>query len=194
MTFRSQQPETIVGVRSECLGRAQPDRATFQPAGATWREAGLATANSAPKYFCVCLASAGRIQCMHHWRRPMIEDRPTTKSQRLRKRMEKDAERQATRRRAMREQGRPSTHAVDRAIAEAVAYVALRNLRDGEKMEEVLLSFLDVIKIASRVLAHRDQFDKIKSTEAVALRLASQKSRRWTLGAPQRPKGDALAR
>lgn len=123
----------------------------------------------------------------------MTEDRPTTKSHRLRRRMEKDAERQAMRRMVMREQGRPTTHAVDRAIAEAVAYVALRNRRDGEKMEGVLLSFLDIIKIAGRILAHRDQFDKTKSMEAVALRLASQKSRRWTLGAPQRPKGEALA-
>ena len=75
----------------------------------------------------------------------MTEDRPTTRSQRLRGRMEKDAERQAIRRKAMREQGRPATHAVDRAIAEAVAYVALRNLRDGEKMDKVLLSFLTLL-------------------------------------------------
>lgn len=114
------------------------------------------------------------------------EVRPTTRSQRLRKRMEKDADRQAVRREAMRQQGSPDTHAVDRAVAEAVAYLAVQNHRDGEKKGNAKLMFRDIVEIASRILSHRGRFDQLASMRAVASRLGNRKSHRWSLPAPER--------
>lgn len=114
------------------------------------------------------------------------EVRPTTRSQRLRKRMEKDADRQAVRREAMRQQGSPDTHAVDRAVAEAVAYLAVQNHRDAEKKGNAKLMFRDIVEIASRILSHRGRFDQLASMRAVASRLGNRKSQRWSLPAPER--------
>ncbi len=118
---------------------------------------------------------------------------PPTKSQRLRVRMKKDADRQAKRRTAMRDEGRPETHAVDRAVAEAVAYLAVQNRRDGEKKGESLLTFRDIVDVASRILSHRGRFDHFASIRAVASRLRRRKEHLWTLPAPQRQKASDSA-
>lgn len=116
----------------------------------------------------------------------------TTKSQRLKKRMERDAERQSTRREKMRAQRRPETHAVDRALAEAVAYVAIQNYPEGAKWANATLPLRDVLEVASRVLAHRGRYDPAHSTQAVVERVKSRKSHLWTLPAPERPKRDDI--
>lgn len=118
---------------------------------------------------------------------------PPTRSQRIRTRMRKDADRQARRRISMRDEGRPETHAVDRAVAEAVAYLAVQNRRDGEKKGESLLKFRDIVDVASRILSHRGRFDNFASIRAVASRLRRRKEHLWTLPAPQRQKASDSA-
>lgn len=117
------------------------------------------------------------------------EAHPPSKSQRIRTRMKKDADRQARRRTTMREEGRPETHAVDRAVAEAVAYLAVQNHRDGEKKGTAILMFRDIVEVASRILSYRGRFDQFASMRAVASRLHNRKSHLWTLPAPGASKG-----
>lgn len=122
----------------------------------------------------------------------MSEVAPTTKSQRLYRRMRKDAERQAQRRAAMAEQRRPETHAVDRALAEAVAYVAIQHQPEGTKRGDIVIPFRDILKVASRILAHRGRFDEKEAVEAVVARTRGRKAHLWTLGAPTRQERDDI--
>lgn len=124
----------------------------------------------------------------------MSDIAPTTKSQRLHRRMKKDAERQAERRAAMAEQRRPETHAVDRALAEAVAYVAIQHHIEGTKRGEIMIPFRDILEAASRILAHRDRFDEKQAVEAVVARTRGRKAHLWTLDAPKRPQRDDICR
>lgn len=116
----------------------------------------------------------------------------TTKLQRLNRRREKDANRQATRREKMRESGRPETHAVDRAISEAVAYVIVQNHSEGDRRANVTLPMRDILLVASRILAHLGRHDPALATLAVFERTKARKSHLWTLPAPERPKRDDI--
>ena len=109
-----------------------------------------------------------------------------TKSQRLTRQMKKDAERQARRRAKMVESGKPETHAVDRALAEALAYVVTGHHQKGTKRGNVQVPFMDVLKVASRILAHRGRFDLEQAMRAVVARTRSH-DRHWTLETPTRP-------
>jgi hypothetical protein len=110
----------------------------------------------------------------------------TTKSQRLKTRMAKDADRQALRRETMRSEGRPETHAVERALAEAIAYVSVQHHVEGSERHEVMIPLREVLATASEILAQRH--DHVLSIEAVAARTQPRKPHLWTLAEPKRPK------
>lgn len=114
----------------------------------------------------------------------------TTKSRRLKQRMEKDADRQAVRRETMRSERRPETHAVDRALAEAIAYVTVRHHAEGTSRREVMIPLRELLETASQILWER--YDPEHSVRAVATRTRRRKSHLWTLPAPERPKRDDI--
>lgn len=109
-----------------------------------------------------------------------------TKSQRLTRQQKKDAERQQRRRVKMAETGKPETHAVDRAIAEALAYVVVGHHAPGGKRRGVEVPFMEVLVVASRILAHRGRFNLEQSMRAVVARTSAKRGH-WRLGEPRRP-------
>lgn len=114
----------------------------------------------------------------------------TTKSRRLKQRQAKDADRQAVRRETMRSEGRPETHAVDRALAEAIAYVAVRHHLEGSKRREVMIPLRELLETARRILEKR--YDAQHSLRAVVDRTRRRKPHLWTLPVPERPKRDDI--
>jgi hypothetical protein len=110
-----------------------------------------------------------------------------TKSQRLTRQMKKDAERQQRRRASMAEKKKPETHAVDRALSEALAYVVVCSHVEGKAREDVEVSFLAVLKTAARILAARGRYDAAEASKAVFARTRSRKPMHWTLADPKRP-------
>jgi hypothetical protein len=109
-----------------------------------------------------------------------------TKSQRVSRQMKKDAERQQRRREKMAQDRRPDTHAVDRALSEALAYVVVTKHKPGAKRRTIEVPFRDVLVTASQILAHRGRFDMEQSMRAVVARTSSKRSH-WRLGEPRRP-------
>jgi len=110
-----------------------------------------------------------------------------TKSQRLARQMKKDAQRQAKRREKMGAERRPETHAVDRAIVEALAYVAVRHHYEGEARRDIVLPFKEVLEVAGGILTKGDRFALEPALKAIVARTKGRESHLWTLPAPARP-------
>lgn len=110
-----------------------------------------------------------------------------TKSQRLNRQMKKDAERQARRRQRMAIARAPETHAVDRALSEALAYVAVQHHGTDIKRGDVMVPFREVLDVASRILNDRGRYELVPSMKAVVARTRPRKRMGWTLEAPSRP-------
>lgn len=115
------------------------------------------------------------------------EDRPITRPQRIARRQRLDAERQSTRRKTMAVERRPDTHAVDRALAEALAYVAIQNHSPAATKKDIMVPFRDVLEVAGRILACRGRYDAEKAVRAIVDRTKDRKGHLWTLPAPERP-------
>lgn len=99
-------------------------------------------------------------------------------------RLDKDAYRQQTRRDAMKARGKPDTHAVNRAISEAVSYRAVAHAEPGEHWAGVRVRVSDVLQTAANILAQR--YDAEESARAVVERMKPRNGNRWTLKPPPR--------
>lgn len=113
-----------------------------------------------------------------------------TKSQRLTRQMKKDAQRQAKRREKMGTERRPETHAVDRAIVEALAYVVVRHHYEGEARRDIVVPFKEILEVAGSILTKGDRFALEPALKAIVARTKNRDSHLWTLPAPKRPKRD----
>ena len=82
-----------------------------------------------------------------------------TKSTKTAQRQKKDRDRQQTRRDEMVEERRPDTHAVDRAVSEAVAYVMAGYGMAGIPPLEIVVSVVEVSQVAGTILAKRYDYE-----------------------------------
>ena len=103
-------------------------------------------------------------------------------------RLEKDADRQQARRDTMKAKRKPDTHAVDRALSEALAYHAAMHAASGRHWAAVSIRMVDVLQTAGNILAKR--YDYEESARAVVERAKPRAPYRWTLKPP--PEADDI--
>lgn len=113
-----------------------------------------------------------------------------TKSTKTAQRQKKDRDRQQSRRDNMVAERRPETHAVDRAVSEAVAYVMAGHGMAGIPPLEIVVSVAEVSQVARTILAKR--YDYELSGAAVVKRLSPRPKMRWTLPAPTARNADDI--
>ncbi len=78
---------------------------------------------------------------------------------------------------------RPTTHAVDSAITQAVAYTSIELWADGHR-RDVCIPFHRILYIAVLILAHRERYDRDESASAVKARVRNMD---WRFDPPKRP-------
>lgn len=98
-------------------------------------------------------------------------------------RMARDAIRQQRRREQMRGRHAPDTHAVDRAVSQAVARVVTRNLQTGGDHSTVTLNYSEVGAEAIRILMCR--YARAEAKRAVAERIRPRRKHLWDLPPPR---------
>lgn len=102
-----------------------------------------------------------------------------TRSQRIERRLRKDRDRQQVRRDGMKDRGKPDTHAVNSAVAEALAYMIAKSHGPGEHWVRRRVMAIEVMDLARRILATR--YDGTQSGKAVITKMQPRARYHWIL-------------
>lgn len=97
---------------------------------------------------------------------------------------DKDRIRQQTRRNYMAENGIPETHAVDKAIVEAVGFVMASTTTTDVAASQAGINVGRLLRVAAEILADREGYDKSASKVAIRSRLEPRDFHRWTTSIP----------
>jgi hypothetical protein len=107
----------------------------------------------------------------------------TTKGERLRKEQRQDRDRQTKRRAKMKAQGIPETHAVHRAMAEAMSFTCAKHFRARTASAEVKAFLNKWATVAAQILVARgNTFDH--SAAAIHGQVSPRSDHLYTTGLP----------